>query len=104
MTSAAAPTRAMNGDLNNTLAIRPAVSLDVDPAYNGRTFAICAAEDDAQVRANYRPFILDETVSSTDWVAKLELSSVLRMVDQEIFAKGQDRLRVLVLYGSMRAR
>jgi arsenic resistance protein ArsH len=94
----------MNGDLNNTLAIRPAISLEVDPAYNGLTFAIPASEDDAEVRTKYRPFILEEEVTKSDWISKLELSTTLKMVDEEVFAKGQDRLRILVLYGSMRAR
>jgi arsenic resistance protein ArsH len=47
---------------------------------------------------------LDETISNNDWIAKLELSTALKMVEEEILAKGQDRLRVLVLYGSMRSR
>jgi arsenic resistance protein ArsH len=94
----------MNGDLNNTLAVRPGVSLEVDTSYLGRTLAIPAAQDDAEIRAKYRPFLLDETISNNDWIAKLELSTALKMVEEEILAKGQDRLRVLVLYGSMRSR
>ncbi|KAF2176861.1 arsenate resistance ArsH [Zopfia rhizophila CBS 207.26] len=94
----------MNGDLNNTSAARPALAVDTIPAYHGRSFAIPSTEDDAHVRATYRQFLLDDTVSRSDWVSQLELSTVLKMVDEEIFAKGQERLRVLVLYGSMRTR
>ncbi|KAF1960728.1 arsenate resistance ArsH [Byssothecium circinans] len=94
----------MNGDLNNTSAARPALAFDTIPAYHGQSFAIPSTEDDANVRATYRQFLLDETVSNSDWVAQLELSAVLKMVDEEVFAKGQERLRVLVLYGSMRTR
>lgn len=102
--STSATARKMNGDLNNTSAAREAVTFEPDPAYDGRSFAIPLTEDDEHVRAIYRPFLLDDTVSSSDWVARLELSTALKMVDEEIFAKGQERLKVLVLYGSMRAR
>jgi len=34
----------------------------------------------------------------------LELSTVLRMVDTQVLQRGDDRLRVVVLYGSMRQR
>ncbi|KAF2276242.1 arsenate resistance ArsH [Westerdykella ornata] len=94
----------MNGDLNNTHAAREALTFEPDPAYYGRSFAIPRTEDDEQVRATYRPFLLDESVARNDWIAQLELSTVLKMVEEEIFAKEQERLKVLVLYGSMRAR
>ncbi|KAF2188558.1 arsenate resistance ArsH [Zopfia rhizophila CBS 207.26] len=72
----------MNGNLNNTYAARHIVTLDADSAYSSRSFAIPSTEDEP----------------------RLELSTVLKMVDAEIFAKGEERLRVLVLYGSMRTR
>ena len=94
----------MHADLNNTQAARPAIELAVDPTYAGRSFSISSIEDDSLVRQTYRPFLLDDAVTKSDWIAQLELNTVLKMVDTEIFQKGDDRLRVLVLYGSMRSR
>jgi arsenic resistance protein ArsH len=97
---------AMNGhgDLNNTHAVRATAQLAVDSTYAHRSFAIPAQEDDAPVRATYRPFLLPEELVADDWIAKLELSTVLRLVESEILLKKQDRLRILVLYGSLRSR
>ncbi|KAF3052834.1 hypothetical protein E8E11_008572 [Didymella keratinophila] len=93
-----------NGDLNNTAAERARRELEVDPAYRKQSFAISQSQDDPEVRKKYRPFLLDEETSSSDWVAQLELSTVLKMVQSQILKGGQDRLRVLVLHGSMRNR
>lgn len=93
-----------HGDLNNTHAARPAAQLAVDTAYSHTSFAIPAHEDDADIRRQYRPFLLDDQFASDDWVARLELSTVLRMVQSELLEKKQDRLRILVLYGSLRSR
>ncbi|XPS77456.1 hypothetical protein M3J09_009482 [Ascochyta lentis] len=93
-----------NGDLNNTAAERARRELEVDPAYRYRTFAIPQSQDDAETRERYRPFILDEETSNSDWVSQLELSTILKMVESQIINNKQDRLRVLVLHGSMRNR
>ncbi|KAH8747622.1 flavoprotein-like protein [Diaporthe sp. PMI_573] len=96
-----------HGDLNNVHAARDADNLDVDPAYDGRSLAICAPDDDKSVRDHYRPFLISESLSgdtAADWVAQLELSTTLKMVETEILARGLDRLRILVLYGSLRSR
>jgi hypothetical protein len=97
---------AMNGhgDLNNAHAARVAVEFAVDSGYRHRSFAIEAGEDDADVREMYRPFLLPERFAASDWVEQLELSSVLKLVESEIFARKQDRVRILVLYGSLRSR
>lgn len=93
-----------NGDLNNTAAERARKQLEVDPTYRNRSFAIPQSQDDAEIREKYRPFILDEETSKSDWVSQLELSTTLKMVESQILNNGQDRLRVLVLHGSMRNR
>jgi arsenic resistance protein ArsH len=93
-----------NGDLNNTAAERARRELEVDLAYRKQSFAISQSQDDPEVRKKYRPFLLDEETSSSDWVAQLELSTALKMVESQILQGGQDRLRVLVLHGSMRNR
>jgi arsenic resistance protein ArsH len=93
-----------NGDLNNTAAERARKELAIDPGYAKRSFAISTSQDDQEVRKSYRPFLLSEGVAEDDWIAQLELSTVLRMVDLQIFQHGGERLRVLVLHGSMRKR
>lgn len=93
-----------NGDLNNTEALRPTVKTLADPAYAFRSLAIRKCDDDGDIRAKYRPFLLPSRVAQSDWVAQLELSTVLKMVDEDLRQTGGDRLKILVLYGSLRGR
>ncbi len=93
-----------NGDLNNVTVERARRELEVDPAYHKQSFAIPEYQDDAEIRRKYRPFLLDEETSKSDWISQLELSTVLKMVKDQGLSSGQDRLRVLVLHGSMRNR
>lgn len=93
-----------HGDLNNAHVMRAAAQLEVDPAYSRRSFAIETHEDEAAIRDKYRPFLLPPQFVADDWVAKLELSAALKLVESEILEKKQDRLRILVLYGSLRNR
>jgi arsenical resistance protein ArsH len=93
-----------HGDLNNTHAARPVVELGPDQAYARRSLVIAAEDDDTDVRASYRPFLLSEEHRAADWVAALELSTALRMVEQEVLGRGADRLRILVMTGSLRGR
>jgi arsenical resistance protein ArsH len=64
--------------------------------------AISEADDDAKIRAKYRPFLLEPEVEATDWISELELETVISMVENHIANKS--RLKVLVLYGSLRKR
>jgi len=94
-----------NGDLNNKASERIRKEVVSDPAYKNCSFAISPSQDDAQIRTTYRPFLLKDGESSQDdWVAGLELNTVLNMVDTQVFKTGGERLKVLVLYGSMRKR
>ncbi|KAK4232731.1 flavoprotein-like protein [Achaetomium macrosporum] len=92
------------GDLNNTAAgaahLRPAADL----AYKFRSFAAPACDDDPSVRSRYCPFLLRDGLSASGWVAKLELATAAKMVDTELLTHGKDRLRIPVLYGSLRER
>lgn len=97
------PPPQINGDLNNTLAARPTVHLGVDPAYIGRSLAISEADDDPEIRSTYRPFLLGKEVEESDWVSKLELSTAMKMAEKDLKQTGS-RLKVLVLYGSLRER
>ncbi|CAM1506142.1 Fc.00g057830.m01.CDS01 [Cosmosporella sp. VM-42] len=93
-----------HGDLNNSFASRPRLDFVPEPAYNHRTFVISKENDDPDVRQRYRPFLLSETHEVADWVAELELGTTMKMVESSIINPSQDRLRILVLYGSMRSR
>lgn len=93
-----------NGDLNNTAAERARVEIKSDQAYRSLSLAISSSEDDLEVRKLYRPFLLDDGKPDKDWVAQLELGTVLKMVDLQILKSGGERLKVLVLHGSMRQR
>jgi arsenic resistance protein ArsH len=65
--------------------------------------AISKAEDDPDIRAKYRPFLLDPEVEAIDWISRLELETAIAMAEKNI-AKTESRLKVLVLYGSLRKR
>lgn len=93
-----------SGDLNNIAASRARAEISTDPAYHGASLAISASQDDALIRKSYRPFLLDGLQSSQDWISQLELSTVLKMVDTQVLKNDGDRLKVLVLHGSMRTR
>jgi arsenical resistance protein ArsH len=92
------------GDLNNSAAVRQAVHFHLDPKYSGASFAMLEQEDDPDVRHLYRPFLLEDQVAKSDWIAKLELSTALNMARQNMLKSGSDRLKVLVLFGSLRKR
>lgn len=93
-----------NGDLNNTSAERARIEIAVDSSYQGRSLAIPPSEDDAETRKNYRPFIIEGEHEKGDWVAQLELSTALKMVETRVLQRGDERLKVVVLHGSMRQR
>ncbi|KAL2811880.1 putative arsenic resistance protein ArsH [Aspergillus granulosus] len=71
-----------------------------------RSLAISLSEDDIEIRQKYRPFL--EAINSDsspegDWVSKLELTTALGMAEKNI-KDTHRRLKVLVLYGSLRRR
>lgn len=65
--------------------------------------AISKAADDPEIRAKYRPFLLDPEVEATDWISQLELETAVAMAEVNI-SRTKSRLKVLVLYGSLRKR
>ncbi|CEJ55291.1 Putative Arsenic resistance protein ArsH [Penicillium brasilianum] len=67
-----------------------------------QTLALNSKEDNAEVREKYRPFILSED-SAEDWVESLELTTTLQLAENNLRLTNQ-RLKVLVLYGSLRSR
>jgi arsenic resistance protein ArsH len=92
------------GDLNNTESMRKVDKILANPESAHLSLAIPANEEhEADTRAKYRPFLPDGAVAADDWVAKLELATVTEMAQRDIAATGE-RLRILVLYGSLRSR
>ncbi|KAH8805437.1 flavoprotein-like protein [Xylogone sp. PMI_703] len=102
--AATIPTRpVIDGDLNNTTVLRDTVPIEVEQAYAFRSLAISEKEDDPEIREKYRPFILHPEIAATDWISRLELSAVTKLSEESIQRTGE-RLRILVLYGSLRER
>lgn len=54
-------------------------------------------------RQQYRPFLLDKKPTITDWIGNLELGTVTKLAAEDLERTGQ-RLKVLVLFGSLRWR
>jgi hypothetical protein len=92
-----------NGDLNNTSAARVSRRPKIDPVFAYRSLAIPITTDDELVRQKYRPFLLEPAVESSDWVSRLELATATKMAHYDI-ERTSERLRVLVLFGSLRKR
>jgi hypothetical protein len=92
-----------NGDLNNAAAMRKATAPKRDPNFAYQSLAHSASEDDPVVRATDRPFLLSEETQQTDWISVLELATVTKMAYQDLQETGS-RLRILLLYGSLRKR
>ncbi|PYH88344.1 arsenic resistance protein ArsH [Aspergillus ellipticus CBS 707.79] len=67
-----------------------------------QSLALPESEDDPDVRRRYRPFITGEHPTK-DWVDALELQAVLNMAENDL-QNTISRLKVLVLYGSLRKR
>lgn len=92
------------GDLNNTASMRKVDKIIANPELAHLSLAIPVNEEhDTDTRAKYRPFLLEDAVAAGDWVARLELATATEMAQNDIAFTGQ-RLRILVLYGSLRNR
>ena len=96
-------TPAVAGDLNNTSAMRLQVELEPDAAYFDQTLEISSSEDETEIRSKYRPFLHDAETTKHDWISKLELSTAMKMAEDDL-NRTKSRLKILMLYGSMRSR
>ncbi|OQD83969.1 hypothetical protein PENANT_c014G08994 [Penicillium antarcticum] len=67
-----------------------------------RSLSLPVHEDNPDVRQKYRPFILNDG-ETQDWINELELATALDMAEQNL-QDTNERLKVLVLYGSLRKR
>jgi arsenic resistance protein ArsH len=66
------------------------------------TLALRLSEDDPHIRQKYRPFIFCDDAAE-DWVDSLELTTALNMAENNVRLTNE-RLKVLVLYGSLQKR
>jgi hypothetical protein len=92
-----------NGDLNNTASMRAVAPPERNPEFAYRSLGLQHLEDDPVVRAKYRPFLLADEVYRSDWISRLELATVTELAYNDLLLTGS-RLKVLVLYGSLRER
>ena len=81
-----------------------------------RSLAIPECEDDTRIRKLYRPFVLakedvergekeeGEEEEGRDWIGDLELDAAMDMAERNMQETGGQRLKILVLYGSLRQR
>ena len=92
-----------HGDLNNTSVMREMQRLPVDDHYARRSLAIRPEDDEPGVRSRYRPFIVGDAITECDWVSQLELSTITKMAEDD-FKRTGERIKVLVLTGSLRKR
>lgn len=51
----------------------------------------------------YKPFLLDEQTTASDWISQLELDTAETMAHHDLQTTAQP-LRILILYGSLRKR
>ncbi|KAJ5597462.1 Arsenate resistance ArsH [Penicillium hordei] len=72
------------------------------PDVSYRSLALSPSEDSPDIRQKYRPFILDNNATE-DWVNNLDLTTAADMAEQNLRVTNE-RLKVLVLYGSLRKR
>lgn len=74
------------------------------------SLALPETEDDPTIRQKYRPFLIEQqqptaAAEEHDWISALELNTALSIVRQDLHKpSSQGRLKVLVLYGSLRRR
>ncbi|KAK5203207.1 hypothetical protein LTR47_010918 [Exophiala xenobiotica] len=92
-----------NGDLNNTSAIREVLKPERRVEFAHKSLAISDSVDDPSIRLTYRPSLLPDSIQQHDWVSKLELATATELAHNEI-KDTCERIKVLVLYGSLRNR
>lgn len=93
----------LNGDLNNTAAMRVVLKPRRDHHFAHQSLAIPPSEDDPLVRSRYRPYLLSNEIQREDWISRLELATATELAHSDLELR-RERIKVLVLYGSLRKR
>lgn len=91
------------GGLNGTSTAKPFGTVEAGTDFEYRSLSIRECDDDPSIRKRYRPFLLDKEGNMADWVDDLELDAVASMAAEDMRRTGE-RLKVLVLFGSLRQR
>jgi arsenical resistance protein ArsH len=65
--------------------------------------SLSTSPEEERTSQKYQPFLLDEHIISSDWISRLELTTVSEMAHNDRVTAGKP-LRILVLYGSLRTR
>lgn len=89
--------------LNHTHIKRPLAKMEAGANLEHHPLDIKEFDDEPGIREKYRPFLLDKEDNKADWVDDLELDTVTKMAAENMQRTGE-RLKVLVLYGSLRQR
>lgn len=97
------PEKSSNGDLNNTASMRAVIRPQRHTEFAYRSLSIPPSLDDPALRSRYRPFLLPNNVTEHDWISRLELATVTGMAYNDLKLT-RERIKVLVLYGSLRSR
>ena len=92
-----------NSDTQSINAVKKTANADVYPTYTNRSLAIAEHDDEPQIRRKYRPFLLDAQTTISDWVSELELNTAMDMAARDLERTGE-RLKIMVLFGSLRPR
>ena len=90
--------------IDSSVSSVASASLSTSSPANHFPLAISRPEDDASIRERYRPFLLSDEVMANDWISRLELDAVEQIVAKELDGSRDGRLKILVLYGSLRKR
>lgn len=91
------------GSLNHTHIKRPLATMKAGVNLEHHSLAIKEIDEEPGIREKYRPFLLDKEDNKADWVDDLELDTVTTMAAENMQRSGE-RLKVLVVYGSLRQR
>jgi hypothetical protein len=75
----------------------------IDAATTAWPPAPFVSSEDVTINLKYRPFLLDESITKSDWISQLKLARVMEMAQRDHGNTGK-QLRILVLYGSLRER
>lgn len=67
------------------------------------SLAIPESPEELELKEKYRPFLNGPEIDSSDWVSQLELDPVFNLAKENQERTGE-RLKILVLYGSLRSR
>lgn len=76
---------------------------DAATSWSTTILPISEDQDDPAIRARYRPFLRHYPDGPKDWIDGLELDRVTRIAQTDLEKTGS-RIKVLVLYGSLRKR